>query len=269
MSDEYPRYFYKYRSVENTINPEADYAIEALINNQAIFSSRVNFNDLFDSKIELVRPTPRQLKELKGLVGKADKIYLNGCINKGVFSAQGFKLLEGIEESFNKLIDSYPFLSVSKKPASNLMWSHYANSHKGFCIEFKSEFMKAEKVTYQDNIPQLNMIEMLRLRFNLIDGEKLGIHIWESLRTKLNEWAYESEYRFQASNAMGKIPAGKDFIKIPYSPEFVESVIFGHRMPLEIKKFIVNRMPDHIKFKQAVAKTSSIEIINSDLSVDL
>lgn len=56
---------------------------------------------------------------------------------------------------------------------------------------------------------------------------------------------------------------------IPYSPEFVESVIFGHRMPLDAKKFIINGLPAGTKFKQAVARTSSIEIINFDLRAGL
>lgn len=268
MNDEYPRYFYKYRSV-NTENFEKDYSIDALINHQAILSSRLNFNDLFDSKIELIKPTPQQIKELKNLVGKSDKIYLNGLTNKGAFSSRGFELIENLEESFNKIIDRYAFFSVSKNPVSNLMWSHYANSHKGFCIEFKSEFLKADKVIYQNTIPQLNMIDMLRLQLNLTDGEELGKHIWQALRTKLNEWSYETEYRFQAGNSMGEIPVGSTFMKTPYNPKFVESVIFGCRMPNEIKKFIVKKMPSHIKFKQAVAKTSNIEITDSYLSIKL
>lgn len=261
MSDDYPKYFYKYRAIENTEKLENDYAIDALLNNQAIFSSRTNFNDLFDSKIELIKPTPRQFKELKSIVEKTDKLLINECISKGAFTTKGLKLIEDIEDSFNQGIDSYPFLSVSKNPKSNLMWSHYANSHKGFCIEFKSEHMKADKVSYQDSIPKLNTIDMFRLHFNVIDGEEFGKHIWKSLRTKLHEWAYEDEYRFQANNSMGRIPLGKKFIKIPYAPEFVESVIFGCRMPDEIKKFIIRHMPHHVKFKQAVIRTSTIDIV--------
>lgn len=269
MSDEYPKYFYKYRSITNTTELEKDYAIEALLNNQAIFSSRTNFNDLFDSKIELVRPAPWQIKKLSGLVNKSEKAHLRNCVNHGSFTPQGLELIKCIEDSFNNKIDSYPFLSLSDNPASNLMWSHYANSHSGFCIEFKSEFLEAKKVTYSDSIPKLNTIDMLRLNLNLINGEELGMHILQSLRTKLSEWSYESEYRFHANNSMGKIPAGDKFIKCPYSPEFIESVIFGCRMPIEFKKFIAKRMPSSIKLKQAVARTSSIEITNSDLGAGL
>jgi hypothetical protein len=269
VSDEYPKFFYKYRSITNTTDLEKDYAIEALLNNQAIFSSRTNFNDLFDSKIELVRPTPRQIKELSGLVNKSEKANLRSLIKNGSFTPQGFEFIKGIEDEFNRKIDSYPFLSLSANPISNLMWSHYSNSHSGFCIEFKSEFLKAEKVTYSESTPKLNTIDILRANLNLINGEELGNYILQSLKIKLSEWLYESEYRFHASNSMGKIPTGEKFIKFSYKPEFVESIIFGCRMPVEFKKFIAERVPDNINIKQAVARTSRIEIINSDLRVGL
>ncbi|MNF01610.1 hypothetical protein D3C80_2006210 [compost metagenome] len=61
---------------------------------------------------------------------------------------------------------------------------------------------------------------------------------------------------------MGRIPKGKRFIKIPYSSNFVESIIFGCRMQDDVKKFIMRHMPGPVKFKQAVARTSTVEIIN-------
>lgn len=269
MSVDYPRFFYKYRSIGKADDLKSDHAVDALLKNEAIFSSRTNFNDLFDSKIELIKPTPLQLKETMRLAGKSDKVFINKLLNKGKLSSEGVIFIEGLEILFNELIDSYAFLSVSSKATSNLMWSHYANSHKGFCIEFKSEFMKADKVVYQEKIPKLNMIEIFHSSLNLISGEEMGRHVWQSLRTKLIEWEYESEYRIQVSSSVGKIPAGKNFLKINYSPEFVESVIFGHRMPLDAKKIIIDEMPSDTKFKQAVARTSRIEIVNFDHRVGL
>jgi hypothetical protein len=261
MSESYLKYLYKYRRIENFKTPKEDNAIKALLNNYAIFSSRINFNDLFDSKIELIKPTPKQLKKLKEFAKKSDKITINNYIKNGKFSPEGFDFFNTREEALNKLIDSYVFLSLSSNPKSNLMWSHYAADHKGFCIEFKSEHVAADKVIYQDSIPKLNMIDFLPFRFNTTN-EELGKHIWTALRTKLKEWEYESEYRFQASNFIEKIPLGEGIMKISYTPDFIESVIFGCRTPYEIKRFIIDNMPDGTKFKQAVAQTSTIEIMN-------
>lgn len=255
----YPEHFYKYRAVENTTDLLADNAVNALLNHQAIFSSRTNFNDLFDSKIELVKPTPRQLKNLKSVAGKENKRFIDRCVNKGAFTATGRKFISDIEIEFTRLIDSYAFFSVSKNQKSNLMWSHYASKHTGFCIEFKSAHIKAEKVSYQDKVPSINLLECIRL--GITDGEELGEHVGKALRIKLKEWDYEDEYRLLAGNATGRVPHGKKFIKIPYDSKFVESVIFGCRMDDKTKKFIAQNMPSHVKFKQAKEETSTIEIV--------
>ena len=149
------------------------------------------------------------------------------------------------------------------------MWSHYANSHTGFCIEFKAEFIKAEEILYQDCIPKLNIIDLVRSHLGLIDPMKLKIKIWELLKIKLLEWKYEEEYRFHGVNAMGEVGSCEKIIKEHYEPVSVESIIFGVRMPEETKKFIIGRMPHHVKFKQAIPKTSTIDIVDSKLCTRL
>lgn len=262
MSDEPPKFFYKYRSVIDKANLSKDYAINALVKNEAIFSSRKNFNDLFDSKIELINPTPKDIKELRRLVKKEDKAFLSEWINKGEFTHKGKEMVKEIEDKFNKLVDSYPFFSVSSKSTSNLMWSHYAGSHSGFCIEFRSEHMPAKKVIYQKAIPKIKTMAMHRSFLGLDEGEDLGNRILTALRTKLDEWEYESEYRVHASNNYGSIQEGENFIKIPYDPIFVESVIFGCRMSESVKEHIIQAMPENLKYKQAVAKMSEIVIVD-------
>ncbi|MEA9392168.1 DUF2971 domain-containing protein [Acerihabitans sp. TG2] len=259
MSDEFPKFFYKYRNVSNNENLSKDYAIEALVNNESVFSSRKNFNDLFDSKIELITPTPHDIKELRQLVKNEDKKYLSEWIDKGKFTPLGKEMVKKIEEEFNKLIDSYPFFSVSSNATNNLMWSHYAGSHTGFCIEFKSEYVPAQKVVYQKTIPKIKTLAMHRPFFGLDDGEDLGNQILVALRTKLDEWEYESEYRV---HGLGFIQAGKKFIKVSYDPIFIESIIFGCRINDVVRKHIMQAMPKGLKYKKAIEKMSSIEIIS-------
>lgn len=262
VSEESPKFFYKYRNISNKKNLSEDYAIEALVNNEAIFSSRKNFNDLFDSKIELVNPTPKEIKELKRLVRKEDRGFVSQLIENGEFTPQGKEMNKGLEREFNNLVDKYAFFSVSSNATSNLMWSHYAGSHTGFCIEFKSEHMPAKKITYQKTIPKIKTLSMHRSFFGLEEGSELGDKILVALRTKLDEWEYESEYRVHASNSLGSIPNGEKFIKIPYSPIFVESIIFGCRMSDEAKSYIKQVMPEEMRYKQAVEQMSGIEIIS-------
>ena len=56
--------FFKYRSVVTNGNLAEDYALQALFGSYAIFSSRKNFNDLFDSKIDIPYPSVDQVLEL-------------------------------------------------------------------------------------------------------------------------------------------------------------------------------------------------------------
>lgn len=249
-----------------------DYAIDALLKSYAIFSSRKNFNDIFDSKVYFVKPTPKDLKDLKKLVNKDKKIEIDRLISKGRFTVVGNDFLEKCIKDFNALLDSYPFYSLSKNCTNNLMWSHYADSHYGFCIEFKKEFMMPHKIKYQELIPSVYLIDIIKDYFSISDCHKTTTDISNCLETKLNYWSYEEEYRFHAGNNMkdidsntgGKIPEGKNFLKYPYENEAVESIIFGCRMDKDIKDFIKINFPYKVKFKHAVInmKKSIIEIRN-------
>lgn len=265
MSTEYPSHFYKFRQVKNWKNLAKDSSIKGLVENVAVFSNRQNFNDLFDSKIELVNPSEAEIVELDGLLSKLRSNSSDGKLKSGQSIPSAEDLKDEVTKEFNSLIDAYPFFCVTINPKNNLMWSHYAGSHTGFCIEFKSTHIKADKVTYQDTIPKIQMMDLIRLKFNPNNSGTLG-DVWAALRTKLSEWEYEGEYRFQASNSMngGRIPEGDKRMLIPYAQDSVETVIFGCRMPYEVKSHIINNMPKNMKYKQAKELISSIELIDFD-----
>ncbi|WP_458039082.1 DUF2971 domain-containing protein [Pantoea ananatis] len=261
MDHGYPKYFYKYRQVSCTEDLRLDYSLTNLINNESIFSSRLNFNDLFDSKIKLVNPTPKEIKILTSSLKKAEKQNLNNMIYKGKLTTYGEKLLQDIGLSFEEEIDSYPFMCLSSRADSNLMWSHYADSHKGFCIEFKSKFIRAKKVRYSDTIPQLKTIEFLKMLFCNERNEELGDYILSALCTKLKEWEYEAEYRLVGAKSITKFNGPPYFKKVSYGHDWVESIIFGCRTSQDVKNHIIKSLPTGTKFKQATPGSSKIEII--------
>lgn len=265
MNSEYPSHFYKYREVTNWDDLAEDYSIKGLIENVAVFSNRKNFNDPFDSKIELVNPSETELVELDELLSKLRSSSSDGNLSSGQPIPSAKDLKDEVTREFNFLIDAYPFFCVTANPINSLMWSHYAGSHKGFCIKFKSIHVNASKVTYQDEIPKIQMMDLIRLKFNPNNQSTLG-DIWTALRTKLSDWKYEEEYRFQASNSMkgGRISKDEKFMLMPYSQNFVEAVIFGCRMPPETKLHITKNMPKNMKYKQAVELVSSIELVDFD-----
>ncbi len=90
----------------------------------------------------------------------------------------------------NDLSSIYGVLSLTPHPANFLMWSHYADRHKGFVIGFDTEklvkqnFGKFAKVHYSDEIPVISVLEM--------NHELMHKLVY----TKACFWKYEDEYRF-------------------------------------------------------------------------
>jgi Protein of unknown function (DUF2971) len=264
MKDFNPRFFYKYRAIKNLEDLDKDYSLKGLFENQAIFSCRDNFNDLFDCKIELIPPCPKQLKNIKKTLSQKERIEISRLCEKGKITNEGKIFIENLEENFKQLVDGYFFYCVTANCKSNLMWSHYADSHRGFCIEFRPEHMDASKVLYKADIPELKLIDIICSHYDIPQEKHVGDEIWHALRTKLEEWKYEEEYRFQLGYDMSHLIIEKNdkFSIVSYEPYFVESIIFGCRMSEKIKNYIIKNMPKETKFKQAIEEKSSIKITN-------
>jgi len=99
-----------------------------------------------------------------------------------------------------------------------LMWSHYADSHKAFCIEFDtnySPFLDAEKlhqVIYSNKYPSLSPVAFFQ-------GGYMPIDI---LITKSIWWKYENEWRQIID--IGNMP-------VEYDPRALTAIYFGCSMP--------------------------------------
>jgi len=266
MSQHNPTYLYKYRSVTDTKNLKNDLNLKALFSCEAVFSGRKAFNDLFDSKVHFIKPTPRQFKALIQQSDGKTATKLKKFIAKGKFTYEGDMYVMKETEKLNNLIDSYRFYCFSANPVSNLMWSHYADCHRGFCIEFKWDHIQADKIDYRDHIPEFELIKVIGIEHP--ENSDTGTEIWNCLRTKLNEWRYEDEYRYPAGKEMKNsaipIESNTQIEKYPYSPDAVESIIFGCKMPESTKNFIKEKIPFKVKFKQAKELKSSIQIVDDE-----
>ena len=182
-------------------------------------------------------------------------------INKGSFTQNGMQFLETVKTLLNDVIDTYAIFSLSSRDDCNLMWSHYADSHFGFCIEFNSEYMQVNKIDYQDDIAELYLSDFLLFHFKLEDETVIDDRIKNLLIQKLIYWNYEDEYRIIASKSLGSIKLGENFTKIKYSAKFVNSIIFGVRMENRVKQFIMNNFPFKTDFKQAVEGKNKVKIV--------
>lgn len=100
-------------------------------------------------------------------------------------------IIKSLREARKNQFSKVGVTCFSRNNSNLLMWSHYADSHKGICLEFDSTlepFSKSFEVMYDSNIP---IIES-----DLLFEEE---HSFESLRKLLSfkskDWEHEEELR--------------------------------------------------------------------------
>ena len=250
--------FYKYCPIYQDKSFDNEYSVINLIGNQVTFSTRNNFNDLFDSKVDFIKPNKKALKQLSLKLGSSKRRRF-----KDVYFGDNWEQkINEFERELNNLFDRYLYYCVSDINNCNLMWSHYANSHKGFCIEWDATQIKAEKVFYEPEIASFRLIELIKMHCGLTGKDDISKKIWRALRTKLDEWEYESEYRFQLGNGMEHliVKQEKNFALVKYESDWIKSIIWGCRTSDRTKKYIKENLSKHVVYRQAYPGKSSILI---------
>jgi len=245
---------YKYQHIRDDIPPENNKCIENIFNAQVVFSSRKNFNDLFDSKIYFRKPRREQVRNFRKSIPKE----IRAIFDSKTFGQVNFYNKLHIETE--KLIDSYYFYCLTTDPLNNLMWSHYANSHKGFCIEWDSTEMCPDEVIYSNDLATIDLLDIAKSDLSLIDKGVLGDKLWAALRTKLHYWSYENEFRIKLRHSMNDLIMHKNekFCIVSADPKWIKSIIFGVRCSEDVKTYIMKNIPHKVSFKQCVINNSII-----------
>jgi hypothetical protein len=116
----------------------------------------------------------------------------------------------------------YKICSASKVYKNFLLWSHYADSHKGICIgiEVNESDIPPHFIKYEDQTPYVEAINNCLAADNIV----------EILTTKMNYWKYEAEIRFLADREE------PEMIKIGVT----KKIILGARSPFKnfFKKYV-------------------------------
>ncbi|MBK1792897.1 DUF2971 domain-containing protein [Devosia sp. WQ 349] len=139
------------------------------------------------------------------------------------------------------------------------MWSYYADSHRGFCLEL-SGFPPAdpdfifERVNYADKRPQVILDDVI----NLEDGSpKSKRNLSMIYCEKSNAWSEEDEYRIVSRNTKGarsrtelSLPSG-DFYN--FTDLKVEGIYFGLRCDEQNMKFVTKIFEERFEGAEAPA----------------
>ncbi len=245
---------YKYRKVD-------EHTLSIFINDEVYFSSVESFNDPFDGQLNL-------FDGLKAFVENSEELK---------FPDDDSRIKTICDDANKELADTGVF-SVSSTKCQILMWSHYADHHKGICIGFSVEGLMEEfgsarhptsyDMLYDKSKPFVRLLEQDKASelppFGFLEPDVFRILV----EYKHKDWDYEQEVRF-LRKLVG--PA-----KI--NPNNIKSVIYGIRTPKKHKKLINNLLHSrneyaHVKEYQMKRIPGALEIIDeeacsSDFEVD-
>lgn len=170
-------------------------------------------NDLtIDEKIQVLRAA---MEKKQWPEEKITKEIMHSITPQGTLNDVAEGNISKLTADIHGKRDNMGVLSLSETCVSILMWSHYADEHKGMCIEFAVPVNeKLFKVDYSTNVPRCTLHDIF------VENDSEGVIAL--FTTKHENWQYEGEYRVMWGNG------GDDLYDIP-GP--ITSIIFGLLTP--------------------------------------
>ncbi|KAA3633652.1 MAG: DUF2971 domain-containing protein [Calditrichaeota bacterium] len=231
---DYPSFLYKYRNWEN------DYNKIELLDSELYFTSALNFNDPFECKIPLNYEDESEeyiRKSIAYHIKERDKNISDADLHKEVdywYNKKNWSNPDNIELMLAKL-NSIGLYSLSSTYDNILMWSHYANSHRGFCISYDikklRQFFETEYFDNYNNLVNLVEVKYYEEFPNFLPSDLNSQQYYElPISSKAIDWEYEGEYRFYIMDHVN--------IKVKVPLNVIDSIYLGCQMPLEIKSKI-------------------------------
>lgn len=170
-----PKKLYKYQGTE-------DFRITTLENNELYFSSKDKLNDPFD--LSPIYYDKNEISKMKLCnVNEIDNILENAANNMGI-------------------------LSLSTTPLNMPLWAHYADNHKGICVEYDIESIKDLDTYFKYRIlkvhyisERLDVTNILKKLFEYIKNNdeynqiRMAKCFYMSMTLKHKDWSYEDEWR--------------------------------------------------------------------------
>ena len=219
--------------------PFTEGSLKVLDENTLKFTHPDDFNDPFDclpyideeklAEFMLKQPELKQLFRSK--YGTGAKFLRN--------KTKILKDLEKHKDSFlSATLKNVGVLCLSKDSKNILMWSHYAQNHTGFVIEFKINLIPSV------NLNQVNMNELVKMLYPYrvkysdkrpsLDFDNMNTSLQTGLLTKHTGWEYEQEERVI------------DLIHGPgihkFNPNLVNSVILGLKISQDNKEILMQKI---------------------------
>lgn len=230
-----------------------------LTDQEVYFSSPEKFNDPYDCGLPF-KQHPENSDPIKIKAKVEDTApnyfpYLSGFALEEACAKQVLLIQQNPESWFEmtwgykpeELNKRFGVLSLTPHFNKYLMWSHYAQSHKGFCVEFDTRLLVEsvaghfQKVEYADDIPYFSIMDKLEDQL-----------MTKLLYTKSKDWRYEDEYRMNRIN--------RPNTSFNFNHRALTSIYFGCKMPYEQQIEIINLVeglyPWASLYKMELSKTT-------------
>lgn len=227
---EYPEVNHLYKYCTYNTN-----SLSILINKKIWVTKPESLNDPFDCKIKFFIPE---------INSEAFSKYLDRTgRSTGILQRDYEIFLKGLQEVREKVINNFGVFSMSQIKDNILMWSHYADQHKGFCIglarkndNLLGDITTTQPVEYDCNYPEADLLDE--------NGNYDHSIFNKMLFTKAKDWEYEKEWRLVYDEGNKEEPLPSDIL----------SIIFGLRMSEGHKANIRKILADqpNIQYQQAI-----------------
>ena len=258
-----PRHYFKYKFIDED-HPE--YSSRIFTHNELYFSTVNEFNDPFDCQFQvefsgsgydkakfidelLKQGSPHLARQERRLRARENSKFLSDP-----------HMANTMRDRIRQEIEEWGICCLSEVRDNILMWSHYANKHQGFCLEFArggSDALFGVEIWLGGQIQKRDIVAPFRVEYsteypvaNLVSGEIAK----ETLLIKAKQWEYEKEWRMM-------IPDGRGTHQFP--PQCLTGVIFGCRMSEKHKELIRDWCKDRdsaIKYYQARQSVDSYRL---------
>lgn len=240
-------YLYKHTRVD-----ERQLVFNIFNNCQLKFSKPIDFNDPYDCHFE-------NNINFKGLTRKN----FNKEHNLKIRTDEWEETKEKYKMTLTKLIKKNYLNDIRNKyftvacfnnnPLNILMWSHYADNHKGFLIEFK--FPKKDLGRLPIPVEYTNEYPIVSLPYSYhAFNQNLDLQIENTRKifyTKSSDWNYENEYRLiNIKDELALFPAN-----------LISSVIFGTNTPPSIKQTLNEIIKNFNLKNNLIVKTYQTELV--------
>lgn len=209
-----PMHLYKYRNLVWSDKNGENKARDLIVRSRIWSAHPFDLNDPHDVSFKVHNNNDIETRK--------QWIKSNEALLAGVSPAKRLQLKKRLERQqmtpdmgsdFRKSVaDNMGIFSASVCPRNILMWTHYADNHKGFCLQYATYedeiFMLAKQVVYDDQYPSMIVPA------NPENKDQYYLH-------KSQDWKYEREWRII-------LPLNKCLIQL--RPRAVSGIIFGAKV---------------------------------------